>query len=45
MPELIGLSDRILVMAGGRVMGALDRAEMSEQRILSLAMREPLEAA
>jgi len=42
LPELIGLSDRILVMAGGRITGEVSRAEVSEQRILRLAMRENL---
>ncbi len=42
MPELIGLADRILVMAGGRVVAELGRNEASEERILSLAMAEHL---
>ena len=43
MPELIGLSDRILVMAGGRISGEVARAEASEQTILRLAMADQLE--
>jgi L-arabinose transport system ATP-binding protein len=43
MPELIGLSDRILVMAGGRIAGEVARAEATEQRVLRLAMAENLE--
>ena len=39
MPELLGLCDRILVMANGRIVADLDRAEASEQRILDLAMQ------
>ena len=42
LPELIGLSDRILVMAAGRVVGEVSRAEATEQRVLNLAMRENL---
>jgi L-arabinose transport system ATP-binding protein len=42
LPELIGLSDRILVMAAGRIVGELQRAEATEQRVLNLAMRENL---
>jgi len=42
LPELIGLSDRILVMAGGRIAGELARADATEQRVLQLAMRENL---
>jgi L-arabinose transport system ATP-binding protein len=42
MPELLGLADRILVMAGGRIVDELGRHEASEERILSLAMTESL---
>jgi L-arabinose transport system ATP-binding protein len=42
LPELIGLSDRILVMAAGRIVGEVSRSEASEQRVLNLAMRENL---
>jgi L-arabinose transport system ATP-binding protein len=42
LPELIGLSDRILVMANGRIAGEVPSAEASEQRVLNLAMRENL---
>jgi L-arabinose transport system ATP-binding protein len=40
LPEVLGLADRIVVMQGGRVAGTLDRAEASEERILSLAILE-----
>lgn len=43
MPELLGLSDRILVMAGGRLAGTLDRGEASEDAVLALAMADNLE--
>jgi len=42
MPELIGLSDRILVMASGRVAGEVSRAEATEEGILGLAMTDNL---
>jgi L-arabinose transport system ATP-binding protein len=42
MPELLGLADRILVMAGGRLVAELSRDEASEERILSLAMMDNL---
>jgi len=42
MPELLGLADRILVMAGGRVVHEMPRGEASEERILSLAMADNL---
>ena len=38
MPELIGLSDRILVMAEGRIRGELSGPTMTEANILKLAM-------
>ncbi|MBE7209828.1 MAG: sugar ABC transporter ATP-binding protein [Gluconacetobacter diazotrophicus] len=37
--EVIGASDRILVMSGGRVSGILERHEFSEARIMQLALR------
>ena len=42
MPELLGLADRILVMASGRMVAELARDEASEERILALAMAEHL---
>jgi L-arabinose transport system ATP-binding protein len=44
MPELLGLADRILVMAGGRIVAEMPREEASEERILSLAMADNLTA-
>ncbi|MBN8630816.1 MAG: sugar ABC transporter ATP-binding protein [Rhodobacterales bacterium] len=38
MPELIGLSDRVMVMAGGRITAELAGSEMTEDRILRAAM-------
>ena len=38
MPELIGLSDRILVMAGGRIRAEFGPGEASETAILDAAM-------
>jgi ribose transport system ATP-binding protein len=37
MEEVIGLSDRIVVLYEGKQMGILDRDEFSQERILSLA--------
>jgi L-arabinose transport system ATP-binding protein len=42
MPELLGMADRILVMAGGRLVAELSREEANEERILSLAMGDNL---
>ena len=38
MPEILGMSDRILVMCEGRVTGELNRAEATQEKILELAM-------
>ena len=38
LPEILGMSDRILVMHEGRVMGELSRKEATEEKILYLAM-------
>jgi len=42
MPELLGLSDRIVVMQAGRVTGELDRSEATEEKVLALAMAHDL---
>ncbi|WP_104816277.1 sugar ABC transporter ATP-binding protein [Kitasatospora sp. MMS16-BH015] len=42
LPEVIGLSDRVLVMQNGRITGELGRAEATEEAILSLAMADDL---
>jgi rhamnose transport system ATP-binding protein len=42
MPELLGLADRLLVMAAGRIAADLSRTEATEERILDLAMGENL---
>ena len=38
LPELLGMSDRILVMYRGRVQAEFDRAAASEERVLSAAL-------
>lgn len=45
LPEVIGVSDRIYVMRGGRISGCVDRADATEERILSLAMSDNVDAA
>jgi ribose transport system ATP-binding protein len=40
MPELIGVSDRILVMADGRITGELKRAETTQEKVLELAIAQ-----
>lgn len=38
LPEILGMSDRILVMAHGEITGALDRADATQEKILALAL-------
>ena len=38
LPEIIGMSDRVIVMKTGSKMGELTRAELSQQKILQLAL-------
>jgi rhamnose transport system ATP-binding protein len=38
MPEILGMSDRIAVMRGGTIVGILNRAEATQQKILALAL-------
>ena len=38
LPEVLGLADRIVVMKGGRVSGTIERADATEEKILSLAI-------
>jgi len=40
LPELLGMSDRIVVLANGRVTGEFDRAEASEERVLHAMFRQ-----
>jgi ribose transport system ATP-binding protein len=39
LPEVLGISDRILVMREGRITARLDRAEATEERIMAHATR------
>jgi len=38
LPEVLAMSDRILVMRGGTIAGDVSRAEATQERILSLAI-------
>ncbi|WP_017975160.1 sugar ABC transporter ATP-binding protein [Actinopolyspora halophila] len=40
LPEVLGISDRVLVMAGGRVAGELPSAEATQDAVMSLAVKE-----
>jgi ABC-type sugar transport system ATPase subunit len=37
LPEVLGMSDRVLVMRRGRIAAELSRAEASEERIVAAA--------
>ena len=39
MPELLGVSDRIIVMSGGRIAGELDAATATQEKIMELAAK------
>ena len=45
MPELLRMSDRIVVMCEGRVTGELDIAEATQEKIMSYATRREVEQA
>jgi rhamnose transport system ATP-binding protein len=38
LPEILGMSDRIVVMHGGKVVGAFDRAEATQEKVLEAAL-------
>ena len=40
LPEILGMSDRILVMKDGKITGELNGIEASEERVLQFAMGE-----
>ena len=45
LPEILGMSDRIVVMRKGRVTGALTREEATQHGIMSLALGQKEVAA
>ena len=45
MPEILGMSDRIVVMCEGRVTGELKRGEAAQEEILKFAMARSPKAA
>jgi rhamnose transport system ATP-binding protein len=45
LPEVLGMSDRIAVMHAGTVVGTLDRAEATQEKVLTLALGHALEVA
>jgi L-arabinose transport system ATP-binding protein len=45
LPEVLGMSDRIIVMQGGRITGELPGPGTTEEQVLELAMHEHLQAS
>jgi ABC-type sugar transport system ATPase subunit len=45
LPEVLGMSDRILVMREGRLTGELNRDEATQEKILRYAMVEASEGS
>jgi rhamnose transport system ATP-binding protein len=45
LPEILRLSDRVLVVANGRITASLDQLEMTEEKILLAASSEALETS
>lgn len=41
LPELLGMSDRVVVMSAGATTGELPRGEATAERVMSLAMPTP----
>jgi rhamnose transport system ATP-binding protein len=41
LPEILGMSDRIVIMRGGAVVGELDRADANQEKVLEMAMGHP----
>ena len=42
LPELLGLSDRILVMAEGRITGEFNKADANQEKIMHAAIGEEM---
>ena len=38
MPEMVSMSDRVMVMREGRIAGCLERGQISEENILQLSI-------
>ncbi len=45
LPEVLGMSDRIMVVHGGRVRGVLSRAEATQENVMALATNTVKEGA
>ena len=40
LPEVIGMSDRVMVMARGRLTGEMPAAQATQDAVMSLAVKE-----
>ena len=38
LPEVLGMSDRIAVMYAGKIVGMMDRAHATQEKVLELAL-------
>ncbi len=38
LPEVLGMSDRVAVLRGGTIVGTLDRADATQEKVLALAL-------
>jgi ABC-type sugar transport system ATPase subunit len=38
LPEILGMSDRIAVVQGGTIVGTLNRADATQEQVLSMAL-------
>ena len=45
LPEVLGMSDRIAVIHAGSVVGVLDRAEATQEKVLALALGHTVDAS
>ena len=39
LPEVINMSDRVVVMCGGTITGVLDRTELTQEKIMQYAVK------
>lgn len=45
LPEVIAISDRVLVVRGGRIVGEVDRAQATEEHLMALATGQAIDGA
>jgi len=38
LPEILGMSDRILVMHEGKIVGKINRGDATQEKVMALAM-------